>query len=254
MLYARKLTMASNPDLCSILEWDSAFFGMTIARVNPNRLDAQTIAQVMNWCQEKRVSCLYFLADSNHAETLRQAEKNGFYLTDIRVTYEHSLRGLENRYTTGPDIRMAVPEDLPVLRAMTGSSYSDSRFYYDGHFSQKSCDRLYEIWIEKSLSGYAQAVLVKGAPGQPEGFVTCDTVLREAKGKIGLVGVSRSARGRGVGQALVQASLQWFAKQEMKSVQVVTQGRNIPAQRLYQKCGFLTEEVRFWYHCWFGEK
>ena len=119
MRSARKSSMASNPELCSILEWDSAFFGMTIARVNRNRLDAQTVAQVMDWCREKQVSCLYFLADSNHVETLRQAEKNGFYLTDIRVTYEHSMSGLEDRYAPDPDIRMAVPEDLPVLRAMT---------------------------------------------------------------------------------------------------------------------------------------
>jgi dTDP-4-amino-4,6-dideoxy-D-galactose acyltransferase len=245
--------MALNPDLCSILEWDSTFFGMRIARVNPNRLDAQTAAQVMDWCHQKKVICLYFLADSNDVETIRQAEKNGFYLTDIRMTYEHPLNGLEERYVPKLDIRNAVTEDLPVLRAMTGSSYGDSRFYYDGHFTQESCNRLYEIWIEKSLSGYAQAVLVMGAPGQPEGFVTCD-IMPEAKGKIGLVGVSMSTRGRGVGQALVQASLQWFAGQGLKSVQVVTQGRNIPAQRLYQKCGFLIKEVKYWYHCWFDEK
>ena len=254
MLFIHELTMASNPELCSVLEWDSAFFGMTIARVNQNRLDAQTAAQVMEWCREKQVRCLYFLADSNHVETLRQAEKNGFYLTDIRVTYERSTSGLGDQYGTAPDIRMAVQDDIPVLRAMTDSAYRDSRFYYDGHFSEERCDRLYEIWIEKSLSGYAQAVLVMGAPGQPEGFVTCDTLSPEAKGKIGLVGVSRSARGRGVGQALVQQSLHWFAAQGLKSTQVATQGRNIPAQRLYQKCGFLTAEVRFWYHCWFEEK
>ena len=246
--------MASNPELCSILEWDSAFFGMTIARVNPNRLDAQSAALAMDWCKEKQVRCIYFLADSNHVESHRQAEKNGFYLTDIRVTYERSTSGLEERVAPDTDIRMAVPEDLPALRAMTVSSYRDSRFYYDGHFPQEVCDRLYEIWVEKSLSGYAQAVLVKGVPGQPEGFVTCDTLLAEAKGKIELVGVSSSARGRGVGHALVQESLHWLAAQGMKSVQVVTQGRNIPAQRLYQKCGFLTSEVRFWYHCWPGEK
>ena len=246
--------MALNPELCSILEWDSAFFGLTIARANLNRLDVQTAAQVMDWCQAKQVSCLYFLADGNHVETLRQAEKNGFYLTDIRVTYEHSINMSEEWYAPGPKIRMAVPEDLPALRAMTDSSYRDSRFYYDGHFPQKACDRLYEIWIEKSLSGYAQAVLVMGAPGQPEGFVTCDTLLTEAKGKIGLVGVSSSARGRGLGKILVLESLHWFAAQGMTTAEVVTQGRNIPAQRLYQKFGFLTKEVRFWYHRWFGEK
>jgi dTDP-4-amino-4,6-dideoxy-D-galactose acyltransferase len=254
MRCARKLIMASNPELCSILEWDSAFFGLTIARVNSNRLDARTAAQVLDWCRDKQVGCLYFLADCNHAETLRLAEKNGFYLTDIRVTYEHSLRGLQEQAEADPGIRMAVAQDLEVLRGMVSSSYRDSRFYYDGHFPQEACDRLYETWIENSLSGYARAVLVKGAPGQPEGFVTCDTPPAEAIGKIGLVGVSSSTRGRGIGQALVLASLNWFAGQGMKSVQVVTQGRNIPAQRLYQKCGFLLSEARFWYHCWFGEK
>ncbi len=245
--------MDAIPELCSILEWDSAFFGVTIGRVNVNRLNARTATQVMEWCKVKKVKCLYFLADSNHVETVRVAEKNGFYLTDIRVTYERSTQGLGNQYERGASIRMPVPEDLPALRAMTDSSYQDSRFYYDGHFSQEACDRLYEIWIEKSLSGFAQVVLVMGEPGQPEGFVTCDAILPEAVGKIGLVGVARSRRGRGVGQALVLESLHWFARQGMKSVQVATQGRNISAQRLYQKCGFLTKEVRFWYHRWFGD-
>jgi len=246
--------MASNPELCSILEWDSVFFGVRIARVNLNRLDTQTVAQVMNWCRERQVSCLYFLADRNDIETLRQAEKNGFYLTDIQMTYEIGMKGWEDRAAPDPDIRMAVPQDLPALRAISSSSYRDSRFYYDGHFPQERCDRLYETWIEKSLSGYAKAVLVKGAPGQPEGFITCDTLPTETLGKIGLVGVNSNTRGRGVGQALVLGSLHWFARQELKSVQVVTQGRNISAQRLYQMCGFLITEVRFWYHCWLGDE
>jgi dTDP-4-amino-4,6-dideoxy-D-galactose acyltransferase len=246
--------MAVNPEPCSILEWDSTFFGVTIARVTTNRLEVDTTEQIMDWCREKQVKCLYFLADSNHVETLRLAEKSGFYLTDIRVTYEHSMRGLGSQPEVVPNIRLAVPEDLAELRAMTDSSYRDSRFYYDGHFPREACDRLYEIWIEKSLTGYAEAVLVMGEPGQPEGFVTCNTIKPEAIGKIGLVGVNMSARGRGVGKSLLMGSLYWFAAQGMASTQVATQGRNIPAQRLYQKCGFLTQEVRFWYHLWFGNK
>jgi dTDP-4-amino-4,6-dideoxy-D-galactose acyltransferase len=244
--------MVANPELCSILEWDSAFFGVTIARVNANRLDVETSSQIMDWCREKKVRCLYFLADSSHVETLRLAEKNGFYLTDIRVTYEHAIRGMADQSESLPGIRPAVPQDLPTLRAMTDSSYSDSRFYYDGHFPQETCDRLYEIWIEKSLFGYAEVVLVLGEPGQPEGFVTCSTSIPESIGKIGLVGVNMNARGRGMGKVLILGSLHWFAAKGMTSVQVATQGRNIPAQRLYQRCGFVTKEVRLWYHCWFG--
>ena len=32
---------------------------------------------------------------------------------------------------------------------------------------------------------------------------------------------------------------------------VVTQGRNVAAQRLYQSAGFRTAAVQLWHHCWF---
>ena len=242
--------MAANPELCSILDWDGAFFGVTIARVNTNRLDVQTTKLILDWCRDNAVRCLYLLADSNHFETLRLAERNGFYLTDIRMTFEHTL---PTHSEAGPAIRFALPEDTPVLRAMASSAYQDTRFYYDGHFSQELCSRLYVTWIEKSMNGYAQAVLVTGDPGQPTGFVTCHTDDATGAGRIGLVGVGENTRGRGVGQTLIKEALGWFYRQGMKSVQVSTQGRNIGAQRLYQKCNFLTREVKFWYHRWFAE-
>jgi dTDP-4-amino-4,6-dideoxy-D-galactose acyltransferase len=246
--------MAENPELCSLLDWDSTFFGVTIARVNANRLQVQTAAQIMEWCRDKGVRCLYFLADSNHVETVRLAETNGFYLTDVRVTFELSTRGVEKQTGADPNVRAPLPEDLPAMRAIANSSYHNTRFYYDEHFSREACDRLYETWIEKSVNGYAQAVLVVGKPGQPEGFITCHTNPPDTKGHIGLIGVSEVTRGRGIGRTLLLEALQWFADQGMASMEVVTQGRNVAAQRLYQKCGFATKEVKLWYHHWFGEK
>jgi len=32
---------------------------------------------------------------------------------------------------------------------------------------------------------------------------------------------------------------------------VVTQGRNLAAQRLYQRNGFVTASLQLWYHRWF---
>ena len=104
------------------------------------------------------------------------------------------------------------------------------------------------------MAGYAQAVLVAGLPGRPEGFITCHTKPELHKGQIGLVGVDEAARGHGTGRTLVLELLHWFAGQGLESVQVVTQGRNIAAQRLYEKCGFLTVEIKNWYHRWFGEE
>ena len=70
------------------------------------------------------------------------------------------------------------------------------------------------------------------------------------QGQIGLVGVSAEARGRGVGHALVNHALDWFTRNDVEAVAVVTQGGNVAAQRLYQRCGFLTESVQLWYHKW----
>jgi dTDP-4-amino-4,6-dideoxy-D-galactose acyltransferase len=50
---------------------------------------------------------------------------------------------------------------------------------------------------------------------------------------------------------LVDQALAWFAQQKVTRVQVVTQGRNILAQRMYQRSGFVTHTVKLWYHRWF---
>jgi ribosomal protein S18 acetylase RimI-like enzyme len=43
----------------------------------------------------------------------------------------------------------------------------------------------------------------------------------------------------------------YFGKRRIAKVNVVTQGRNVRAQRLYQKSGFATDSVMLWYHKWF---
>jgi GNAT superfamily N-acetyltransferase len=53
-----------------------------------------------------------------------------------------------------------------------------------------------------------------------------------------------------VGTALVQAALDWFRGQGLYSAQVVTQARNVPAQRLYQQMGFFTRRMTLYYHKW----
>jgi dTDP-4-amino-4,6-dideoxy-D-galactose acyltransferase len=50
---------------------------------------------------------------------------------------------------------------------------------------------------------------------------------------------------------VVRAAQAFFLAQGVTEVTVVTQGRNIEAQRLYQKCGFLSRAIYYWYHKWF---
>ena len=95
-------------------------------------------------------------------------------------------------------------------------------------------------------------VLVAELDRMPAGYVTCHLERETLRGSIGLVGVSRWAQGRGVGQTLVRRAVDWFTTQGVQHVTVVTQGRNCAAQRLYQRCGFVTGSIHLWYHKWYA--
>jgi dTDP-4-amino-4,6-dideoxy-D-galactose acyltransferase len=239
------------PDqLCNYLDWDSEFFGLRIARVQPRSLDEETTKGVLSWCEENSIDCLYFLAEASDKTSASLAEDNGFRFVDVRVAYERPLGQGNDFGERSANIRPCVAEDIPVLREIAGSSHYDSRFYFDSRFSKPACDALYETWIEKSCMGYADAVLVAEVEGRAAGYISLH--LKEGNvGQIGLVGVRAGAQGQGLGKNLISESLRWFAGKGVERVVVVTQRRNLAAQRIYQKFGFTLASVEVWYHRWF---
>jgi len=206
--------------------------------------------EAMSWAAEHDVDCLYFLAASGDASTVRFAETNGFNLVDVRVTKERLLSPESSvRGETEKRIRLVSPEDVPRLRYIAGVSHTDSRYYFDHHFSHEQCKALYETWIEKSCLGWADGVLVAERERSVAGYISCHRDAADT-GRIGLLGVAPEARGEGLGLVLVQAALDWFKTHEISRVTVVTQGRNTAAQRLYERAGFVTRSVQLWYHRW----
>ena len=239
---------------CEFLQWDTDFFCHKIARVVGHRLDPHRIKDILKWCRAQEIECLYFLADSNHPLTVRLAEDYGFRQVDIRVTLQCDIKSrrvrYENNRAKASNIRTALSRDIPILQAIARNSHTDTRFYSDPCFSRESCEELYGTWIKRSCEGYADVVLVAEMDGQPIGYVSCNLPTNSSYGQIGLLGVESEARGLGVGWALVEQSLRWFTEHNVDEVRVVTQGRNIPSQRVYQRCGFLTHTVNLWYHKW----
>lgn len=240
--------MTSPTELCQYLTWDSDFFNLRIATITPERLTTDEIVAVRAWCADQAIDCAYMLADGDDYPTLQHLQQAGFMGVDIRVVFEQRLTD-KHPSDHQPLVRTWRERDLPELRRIARDSYRDSRFYFDPNFPDERCDQLYETWIENSCRGWADEVLVYENTGRVGGFITCHKSGND--GKIGLVGVSERARGRGVGTAVVDQALQWFYANDCTSVTVATQGRNIPAQRLYQRCGFITQSVKLWYHGWF---
>ncbi len=254
------------------------------------RLAPETLAAIERWVAREGIECLYFLADPGDPETAPLAEESGFRLVDLRVTLERRLGGSggdkaaaaaavssagppaaavpagdtdvaaagEPEKTTRPPVpvRPAAAADLPRLRRIAAASHRDSRFYHDRHFDRRRCDALYAGWIETSCADPAGVVLVAAAAdpaGPPAGYVT-GTIGEDGEGRIGLFAVAADARGRGVGGALIAAVLDWFAGRGADPVSVVTQGRNVRAQRLYQRFGMRTRSVEPWFHRWWPSR
>jgi dTDP-4-amino-4,6-dideoxy-D-galactose acyltransferase len=235
--------------LCQFLDWDSAFFGKRIARMTTSRVGADDSRSILEWSAAEGIDCLYFLADANDTQSVRWAESLDFQFVDVRITMVRSSEPAL-RESDDPFIRPACAADVSALKAIARVSHKDSRFYHDRSFPVELCDSLYETWIEKSCNGYADAVFVWEQEGVARGYASCHLSHR-AIGNIGLVGVAPEAQGRRVGQKLVQEALHWFRQQKVNQVEVVTQGRNVRAQRLYQRCGFVTQSLQLWYHKWF---
>jgi dTDP-4-amino-4,6-dideoxy-D-galactose acyltransferase len=239
-------------DPCELLEWDSDFFGFRIARVRGNVLTGETVQQIDAWCYQNDIRCLYFLSRADEPATSQLAEENGLRLVDVRMTFEYDMT--RSRFNT-PDlptiIRSFQPEDVDILQIIVRDSYRDTRFYFDVNFPTHMSDLMYETWFKRSCEGYAQAVFVSELVGLPVGYITCHIDEEQRIGKIGLIGVGRRAQGRGIGQTLVVSAVDWILSQGAQRVEVVTQGRNCVAQRLYQRCGFLTKDVQLWFHKWY---
>lgn len=237
--------------VCKFLSWDSAFFGYRMARAVPQTLTPETMLEIVSWCEAEQIDCVYLLTRNDDPMTTRSAEQAGCLMVDQRLTLSRKpdIAQHSPHPTTDILIRQHHADDLPSLRAIASKSFTDSRFYYDAHFPRERCDALYERWIELDAARDNTHVLVADA-GTVAGFITC--VMGEHGGEIGLVGVADGLRGRGIGSALVGAAVGWFATQGVSKVEVVTQARNIVAQRTYQRNGFLTESLQIWYHRWFN--
>lgn len=236
-----------------VLTWDSAHFDVRIARTTRRHVDLNTCLDLLTACHKGAVDCLYFLADASDQDTIAALQSNGFDFVDIRLTMSCKtgemppLGPLENIRS-----RLAVEHDLNDLLPIAGASFGHSRFYVDRRFGRDKATRMFQIWLQKSFTDESGAAVVVAEQNDTAvGFVTCHLHKPPGEGNIGLVGVAEAARGLGCAGGMIQYAADWFAEQGLDRLNVVTQGRNVAAQRLYQRSGFLTCSVELWFHKWF---
>ena len=241
----------TSPPPCERLDWDSDHFGINVARIMQDSLNESVMANALSWCHEHSIDCTYLLVGAADYETAMVAQRHDFRLTDLRITLRadfdraHTSAGLEK----GVAVRPYRQEDESILVQLAGSIHDNTRFAVDPGFSKQQRIGLYERWMRSMCSGDADAIFVAIDEGAAVGYITCHKNA-SGEGSIELVGVHKASQGKGLGQHLVWAATEWFKRHGIVRVHVVTQGRNIAAQMIYQHGGFVTTKIELWFHRW----
>lgn len=235
---------------CRLLGWDTKFWGRRIARLEETAVTPASLYATDAWCTDNGVACIFLLVAANDRVSTLAAEGAGFFFTDVRMTFAANVA---DRPTVplGRGLRLARSSDRVRLAELARASHASTRFFHDPNFDDERCRDLYAQWMLSSLDGAADAVIVAEARGTPVGYVTCEFDAGEDSGRIGLIAVEPSSQGRGLGSALCEAALDWFASEGALSVEIVTQGSNVLAQRVFQASGARTVSTELWFHKWY---
>jgi glycosyltransferase involved in cell wall biosynthesis/ribosomal protein S18 acetylase RimI-like enzyme len=236
---------AGSDDLCRRLSWDTEFWGFSVARVVPKRIDRAGAAEVERWCEEQGIACAYLLADADDAETASAAQGIGFVAVDTRV----SLRrpgGLDRPQAPAvPELtlRSATEADEGAVSEIARHAHEDTRFFFDPRFSPARAGEMYATWVRRGLVEDGRELVIAEREGTPVGYL----LLAGDPVGIDLIAVADRSRGDGIGRALVSAAVE---RSQGGAVEVVTQARNVAAMRLYEAAGFRVVAAETWYHRW----
>jgi ribosomal protein S18 acetylase RimI-like enzyme len=233
--------------LCRLLDWDTDFFELRIARYLRPVMSPDQAGRVREWCRENRIDCLYFLADPCCAKSLSSARRLGMTPAGIRVELEAPAEAIPYE-PVPPWIRPAAAADLKALRALAPTLHRASRFFVDPGFGRSRAAALYEVWITKCFYQPSCTLFVSDTGKGPEGY--CAVASTGTEGSIELLGVAPRLRGRGSGRSLALAGLAAIARSGATGLSTATQAGGDGALGFYEKLGFTTRSAGLWFHYW----
>lgn len=224
------------------LDWDSAFFGLRIAKVEIATQKDVDLLQEQYDLLKNEFDLIYLFARDQVLLTVGRPK-----LVDQKVIYKATIS-----YPCKTDTQIieykqnTVTEELLNL-ALASGLYS--RFRLDNIFPENSYERLYTRWIEQSVAHQiATEVFCYMIDDVPRSLVT---LRRDGNvGVIGLVATDKNFRGLGIGKAMLNHVKNYMYKCGCKEVSVATQYQNQAACHLYESVEFYKESLTNIWHWW----
>lgn len=228
------------------LEWDSDFFGVRVHKIIgeiKETADYQGVGKALN----ESLSELAYYSSENKLRLENNLEKYYIEPVDGKITYSKKLSKDYKPCNLISSYTHSFPSEVLVRLAIESGIYS--RYNIDKKIGREKYEELYKLWIINSVNKeIAQEVLVYQIQSEIVGFVTLK--LNGKIAEIGIIAVDKNFRGQGIGKALMQEAENWFINHGGSKIQVTTQLKNIPASKLYERCGYNIESKEYCYHIW----
>jgi len=227
--------------------WDSGFFNKKIGKIEYEKSLEGDLIRLLQTAKEDGYQLIYVFGDE---ETfVPDAVLNQFNgrLVDRKCLYSKTINTGDSFESNAIEYELTeLTHDLESLALLSGTH---SRFRLDKGFDNADFERLYAIWINRSLKKeIADKIFVVAESDIVMGMITLK--INEDVGHIGLCAVSEAAQGKGYGGNLIKACVNELVSKKVYQLEVPTQMDNRSACRFYEKCGFSIKSITNTYHFW----
>ena len=229
------------------LDWDSAFFGFPIGRVDLDGADDEGLTSVEAQADALGLVCLYAGLDPVHLETTVLAQQHGFELVEVAMDLDHRTSIIAHRPPTSSTARVGTEADLPALADEIELIAPWSRFAVDPRFGPTAARRMHQAWVERALRGEDGRMLIVAEDDQGVTGFSTQTSLEADEPRIDLIASSKPRSG--AAQSLVAYAFDLFGERLSWGGPIVA--RNITSLRFCENMGYRVATSRYLYHRWF---
>jgi ribosomal protein S18 acetylase RimI-like enzyme len=249
--------------LVRLLDWDTRFFGYPCALIDTilargdnaarYKSSLEIAGRVLHWCRSRYVRFVAAKLPGPDPVVIQALENQGFYLTNINLCLAWTGSEIK-KHPLASGFRFSTEIDNPKATARTFKQlFYDGRFHNDPQISRETADRLWEAAVLNQLETEASDVVFIKTGERTVGLATIKPVENDPKtGILFVFGVLPEFRGHGLGKALLSELLERIEGRFMR-IEVETSSFNLPAVRMYQRCGFQVTGSKAGLHWWSDE-
>jgi hypothetical protein len=231
------------------LEWDSAFFGFPIGRVDLDGTGADEVAAIDEQARALDLTCLYASMDPTDVTLAYAAQQQGYRLVEVAMDLEHPTNVPTDRRPTPSVARQGTPDDLDALADEITALAPWSRFATDPRFGLEQARRIQHAWVERAASGVDGRMLIVAEDGSGITGISSNRVVEGERPRVDLVASTK--KGSGAAQALIAFSLDRFGPGGSWGGPIAA--RNRVSLRFCENIGYRVHSPRYLFHRWFDE-